>query len=191
MLLHTSCNSIYNPLMFLIGDCCGCARVASDPDLIQSKCLGWEWLHAWESPMRIWLQVDNHRSQCSVLHIYTRWAVHVLHELRDIHTVLAIHQPHNLACQGPKCVVAGSSENILSKLGKLYLYLILFVKVLVKQTWLMYRTAPPSLWLSAEDRLLNSRQDMNRVRSESGGHPLSLCCHDLADTDTFVYIFLL
>ena len=56
----------------------------------------------------------------------------------------------------------------------------------------MYRTAPPpSLRLSAEDRLLNSRQDMNRVRSESGGHPLSLCCHDLADTDTFVYIFLL
>ena len=53
MLLHTSCNSIYNPLMFLIGDCCGCARVVSDPDLIQSKCLRWEWPHAWESLMRI------------------------------------------------------------------------------------------------------------------------------------------
>ena len=126
--------------------------------------------------------------------IYKRWAVHVLHDLWDIHTVLAIHQPHNLACQGPKCVVAGSTENILLKLGKLYLYLILFVKVLVKHSHMInvpHRTAPPSLRLSAEDRLLNSRQDMNRVRSESGGHPLSLCCHDLADTDTFVYIFLL
>ena len=77
--------------------------------------------------------------------IYTRWAVHVLHELRDIHTVLAIHQPHNLACQGPKCVVAGSTENILFKLGKLYLYLILFVKVLVKHSHMINVPHRPSL----------------------------------------------
>ena len=139
MLLHTSCNSIYNPLMFLIGDCCGCARVASDPDLIQSKCLRWEWRHAWESLMRIWLQVDNHRSQCSGS--VQCMCVHVLHELQDIHTVLAIHQPHNLACQGPKCVVAGSTENILLKLGKLYSYLILFVKVIVKHSHM--KNVPP------------------------------------------------
>ena len=101
--IKSSCNSI-NPLMFLIADCCGCARVVSDPDLIQSKCLGWEWLHGWESPMRIWLQVDNHRSQCSVLYIYTMGCTCITWAAG--HTVLAIHQFHNLACQGPKCVVA-------------------------------------------------------------------------------------
>ena len=76
--------------------------------------------------------------------IYTRWAVHVLHDLRDIHTVLAIHQPHNLACQRPKCVVLNGKYPF--KTRKTYFTSFCLLKCLWNiVTWLMYRTAPPPL----------------------------------------------
>ena len=98
--IKSSCNSIYNPLMFLIGDCCVGASVASDPDLIQSKCLGMAaCMGKSTADSDCNLTITDHSAVqcpayvhvCSVYPPNSRWAVHVLLELRAGRTNSSYH----------------------------------------------------------------------------------------------------
>ena len=98
--INSSCNSIYIPLMFLIGDCCVGSSVASDPDLIQSKCLGMAaCMGKSTADSDCNLTITDHSAVqcpayvhvCSVYPPNSRWAVHVLLELRSGRTNSSCH----------------------------------------------------------------------------------------------------